>query len=291
MKNKINSILTTTLRHCFDNGKLNQTPLPDYTVEVPNHSDHGHFATNLPLTLASSQRRRPTEIAQIIVDHLMDSEDILKKVDIAGPGFINFTIRTEQWHKFLAQIIALRKDYGRSLQGNGERVLVEYVSANPTGPLHLGQGRGAALGDTLCRILTHCDYRVTREFYINDAGRQIQLLGESIYSRWKQMSDPGHPFPENAYHGDYIVELAKEISNQIDLDGLTQDEAIAHCAEYGKEKLLHEIKRDLVDFGMTFDVWYSETDLFSSGLLDKSLETIKGTGYLYEKDEIGRAHV
>ena len=149
MKNKINNILTTTLQHCFDNGKLNQTPLPDYTVEVPNHSDHGHFATNLPLTLASSQRRRPTEIAQIIVDHLMDSEDILKKVDIAGPGFINFTIRTEQWHKFLAQIIALRKDYGRSLQGNGERVLVEYVSANPTGPLHLGHGRGAALGDTL----------------------------------------------------------------------------------------------------------------------------------------------
>lgn len=284
MKNKINNILTTTLQHCFDNGKLNQTPLPDYTVEVPNHSDHGHFATNLPLTLASSQRRRPTEIAQIIVDHLMDSEDILKKVDIAGPGFINFTIRTEQWHKFLAQIIALKKDYGRSLQGNGERVLVEYVSANPTGPLHLGHGRGAALGDTLCRILAHCDYRVTREFYINDAGRQIQLLGESIYSRWKQMSDPGHPFPENAYHGDYIVELAKEISNQIDLDGLTQDEAIAHCAEHGKEKLLHEIKRDLVDFGMTFDVWYSETDLFSSGLLDKSLETIKGTGYLYEKD-------
>jgi len=284
MKNKINNILITTLQRCFENGKLNQTPMPDYTVEVPNHSDHGHFATNLPLTLASSQRRPPAEIAGVIVDHLMDSEGILEKVDIAGPGFINFTIRIEQWHKFLAQIIALRNDYGRSLQGNAERVLVEYVSANPTGPLHLGHGRGAAVGDTLCRILAHCDYRVTREFYINDAGRQIQLLGESIYSRWKQMSDPGYPFPENAYHGDYIVELAEEISDQIDLDGLTQDEAIAYCAEQGKEKMLHEIKRDLVDFGMTFDVWYSETDLFSSGLLEKSLETIKGTGYLYEKD-------
>ena len=284
MKNKVRNILTTTLQHCFDNGKLNQTLIPDYTVEVPNHSDHGHFATNLPLTLASSQRRPPTEIAGIIVDHLMDSENFLEKVDIAGPGFINFTIKIEQWHKFLAQIITLKKDYGRSLQGNGERVLVEYVSANPTGPLHLGHGRGAAVGDTLCRILAYCDYRVTREFYINDAGRQIQLLGESIYSRWKQMSNPDHPFPENAYHGDYIVELAKEISDQIDLDELTQDEAIAYCAEHGKEKMLHEIKRDLVDFGMTFDVWYSETDLFSSGLLEKSLETIKGTGYLYEKD-------
>ncbi len=284
MKNKIHSILTTTLQHCFDKGKLNQTPLPDYTVEVPNHSDHGHFGTNLPLTLAPFQRCRPTEIAQILVDHLMDSEDILQKVEIAGPGFINFTIRTEQWHKFLAQIIALKEDYGHSLQGNGEKVLVEYVSANPTGPLHLGHGRGAVLGDALCRILAYCDYHVTREFYINDAGRQIQLLGESIYSRWKQMSDRDHPFPENAYHGDYIVELAKEIASQTDLDGMTQDQAIAHCAKLGKEKVLQEIKRDLADFGMTFDVWYSETDLFSSGLLDKSLETIKGTGYLYEKD-------
>jgi arginyl-tRNA synthetase len=284
MKDKIYTILTTTLQHCFDNGKLNQTPLPDYTVEVPNHSDHGHFATNLPLALSSSQRRRPIEIAQIIVGHLTDSEGILQKVDIADPGFINFTVRIEQWHKFLAQIIALKNDYGRSLQGNGERVLVEYVSANPTGPLHLGHGRGAALGDTLCRILAHCDYRVTREFYINDAGRQIQLLGESIYSRWKQMSDRYYPLPENAYHGDYIVELAKEISIQTDLDGLTQDQAIARCAKLGKENVLKEIKNDLADFGMTFDVWYSEADLFSSGLLDKSLETIKGTGYLYEKD-------
>jgi arginyl-tRNA synthetase len=214
----------------------------------------------------------------------MDSEAILEKVEIAGPGFINFTIRPEQWHQFLVQIIALKRDYGRSLQGKGVKVLVEYVSANPTGPLHLGHGRGAAVGDTLCRILSHCDYRVTREFYINDAGRQIQLLGESIYSRWKQMSDPNCSFPENAYHGDYIIELAKEISTQVDLDGLTQDEAIAYCAEQGKEKMLNEIKRDLVDFGMTFDVWYSETDLFSSGLLEKALETIKGTGYLYEKD-------
>jgi arginyl-tRNA synthetase len=284
MKSNINHILTTTLQHCFNNGSLRQTPLPDYTVEVPNHSDHGHFATNLPLTLASSQKRRPTEIAQIIVDHLIDPGNILQKVDIAGPGFINFTIRTQQWHKFLAQIIALKKDYGRSLQGNGKKVLVEYVSANPTGPLHLGHGRGAALGDTLCRILAHCDYQVTREFYINDAGQQIQLLGESIYVRWKQTLDPDHPFPENAYHGDYIVELAKEISTQIDLEALTQDEAISCCAREGKKKMLDEIKKDLFDFGMTFDVWYNETDLFSSGLLDESLETMKGAGHLYEKD-------
>lgn len=284
MKSNINHILSTTVANCFDNGKLNQTPLPDYTVEVPNHTDHGHFATNLPLTLASSQRRRPTEIARIIVDHLTDPEGMIEKVEIAGPGFINFFIKTEQWHRFLAQIIQSDRDFGRSRQGDGEKVLVEYVSSNPTGPLHLGHGRGAALGDTLCRILSHCGYGVTREFYINDAGNQIQLLGESIYSRWKQMSNPDHPFPENAYHGDYIVDLAKEISGKCDLEGLPQDEAVTLCATHGKEKMLDEIKKDLGDFGMTFDVWYSETDLFSSGLLDESLEKLKDTGRLYEKD-------
>ncbi len=284
MKAKIDQILTLTVQHCFENGSLNQTILPDYTVEVPNHSDHGHFATNLPLTLASSQRRRPTEIAQVIVDNLIDPEDILEKVDIASPGFINFSVRTEQWHKFLAQIIALKKDYGHSHQGNGQKVLVEYVSANPTGPLHVGHGRGAALGDTLCRILSHCGYHVTREFYINDAGQQIQLLGESIYSRWRQMSDQDYPFPDNAYHGDYVVDLAEEISKEAHLKELTQGEAIAYCSAIGKDKMLDEIKGDLADFGITFDVWYSETELFNSGLLDQTLEMIRRTGHLYEKD-------
>ena len=284
MKTKIDHILTTTVQHCFKNGSLNQTVLPDYTVEVPNHSDHGHFATNLPLTLASSQRQRPTETAQVILDNLIDPENMLEKVDIAGPGFINFTVRAEQWHKFLAQIIALKKDYGRSHQGNGQKVLVEYVSANPTGPLHVGQGRGAALGDALCRILSYCGYHVTREYYINDAGQQVRLLGESIYSRWRQMSDPDYPFPENAYHGDYVVDLAEEISKEAHLVELTQGEAITHCSRIGKEKMLDEIKRDLADFGMTFDVWYSETELFDSGLLDQALEMIRRTGHLYEKD-------
>jgi arginyl-tRNA synthetase len=284
MKAKIDQILTATVQHCFENGSLNQTILPDYTVEVPNHSAHGHFATNLSLTLASSQRRRPTEIAQVIVDNLMDPENILEKVDIAGPGFINFSVRAEQWHKFLAQIVALKKDYGRSHRGNGQKVLVEYVSANPTGPLHVGHGRGAALGDTLCRILSHCGYHVTREFYINDAGQQIQLLGESIYSRWRQMSDPDYPFPQNAYHGDYVVDLAGEISKEVHLKKLTQVEAITYCSAFGKDKMLDEIKRDLADFGMIFDVWYSEAELFNSGLLDQTLERIRRTGYLYEMD-------
>ena len=284
MKSKLDNILRATIQYCFEKGRLDKTPLPDYVIEVPNNPDHGHFATNLPLTLAASQKRRPTEIAQIMVDHLVDNENILERVDIAGPGFINLIIKTEEWHKLLAEIIVRGRDYGRSHLGNGEKILVEYVSANPTGPLHLGHGRQAALGDTLCRILSFSGYDVVREFYINDTGQQMRLLGESIYTRWKQISDPTHPFPENGYHGDYIVDLAREISDEVDLEKLTLDEAITECTERGREKMLDEVKRDLADFGTTFDVWYSESDLYVSGLLNESLELIRRKGQLYEKD-------
>ena len=284
MKRALDNIIKTTIQRCFEQEKLRETPLPDYVIEVPNNPDHGHFATNLPLALASSQKRKPIEIAGIIVKHLEDDGHLLEKVEIAGPGFINFIIRTEQWQKFLAKIIAMGMKYGRSDLGEGERILMEYVSANPTGPLHLGHGRGAALGDTLCRILTFSGYEVVREFYINDTGQQMRLLGESIYSRWKQMSDPDYPFPENGYHGEYILDLANEVVGENDLERMRPDEAVAHCAERGKERMLEEIKRDLADFRTRFDVWYSESDLFASGLLDESLETIRKKGQLYEKD-------
>jgi arginyl-tRNA synthetase len=284
MKRALDHIINETIQRCFEKEKLRATPLPDYVIEVPNNPDHGHFATNLPLALAASQKRKPIEIAEIIVEHLEDDGHLLERVEIAGPGFINFIIRTEQWQKFLAEIIEMGRNYGRSERGTGERILAEYVSANPTGPLHLGHGRGAALGDTLCRILTYSGYEVVREFYINDTGQQMRLLGESIYSRWRQMSDPDYPFPENGYHGEYILDLAKEVGGEIDLGKMGQDEAVAHCAERGKEKMLEEIKRDLADFRAGFDFWYSESDLYASGLLDESLETIRQKGQLYEKD-------
>ena len=208
MKRKLDILLKEALRKCFEAGKLKETSLPEYVIEVPNNSSHGHFATNLPLVLATSQRRRPRDLATVIVDNLEDRDRLIEKADIAGPGFINFTITAQHWQKFLADILVLGTDFGRSAMGAGQKVLVEFVSANPTGPLHLGHGRGAALGDTLCRILSFCGFDVSREFYINDAGRQVRLLGESIWSRWKQQSDPGVPFPENGYHGEYIRELA-----------------------------------------------------------------------------------
>ena len=284
MKKKIGHILKDTIQVCFEKGLFKRCPLPDYLIEIPNNPDHGHFATNLPLTLASSLKKKPAEIARIIINNLEDNEAILEKVETAGPGFINFRVKTCEWQKFLAGIVRLDGSYGASDSGSGEKVLMEFVSANPTGPLHLGHGRGAALGDTICRILSFCGYNVVREFYINDSGQQVRLLGESIFSRWKQITDPGYPFPENGYHGDYINDLAIKISEE-DLSSLESDKAIETCMELGKNKILDEIKRDLELFRVNFDVWYNESDLFSTGLVEKALKEMMARGEIYEKDD------
>jgi arginyl-tRNA synthetase len=284
VKDKLNALLTNTINNCFEKGVLLKSSLPEYVIEIPNNPDHGHFATNLPLTLSSIQKRNPREIASIIVDNLIDEEHFIERFEVAGPGFINFWIRPDEWLRVLSDIVSLRHNYARSRIGNGQKVLVEFVSANPTGPLHLGHGRGAALGDTLCRILSFCGYEVVREFYINDAGQQIRLLGESIFSRYKQMNDPEYPFPENGYHGGYISELAGKISEENHLHNMSEEEATHFCAQKGRELMLEEIKRDLSYFRVGIDIWFSENELFGNGLLHDTLETIRKTGRLYEKD-------
>jgi arginyl-tRNA synthetase len=284
MKRALKGLLESALRKGFQNGTFDEVPLPNFVIEVPNNSDHGHFATNLPLILASSLRRRPAQIAEEIVDHLEDANSMLDRVEVAGPGFINFTVAREEWFRLLAGIVSSRDDYGRSVIGAGRKIMVEFVSANPTGPLHLGHGRGAALGDTLCRILAFTGHGVAREFYINDAGQQVRLLGESIYSRWKQMSDPDYPFPEDGYHGGYITDLAEDISRETDLSSLQPQEATARCTDLGKQRMLEEIKRDLVDFRVFFDVWFSESDLYASGGVEEALNMIREKGQIYEKD-------
>jgi arginyl-tRNA synthetase len=284
MKKKLDRLLQEALRKSVEAGKIGEVSLPEYVIEVPNNSNHGHFATNLPLVLAASQKKRPRDLATVIVQNLEDGEKLIEKVDIAGPGFINFTITSTQWQNLLGELLALGADYGRSAVGAGQKVLVEFVSANPTGPLHLGHGRGAALGDTLCRILDFTGHDVMREFYVNDAGQQVRLLGESVYSRWRQTADPGYPFPENGYHAEYIGDLAREISREVDLGTLTPEEAIVRCARFAKERMLEEIKKDLADFRVGFDTWSSESDLYASGLIDRTLQSLREKGELYEQE-------
>jgi arginyl-tRNA synthetase len=283
MKEKIAEILTDTVDLCFRKGYLNEMPLPKFVIEIPNNPDHGDFATNLAMAIASSQRRAPREIAEVIIAHLVDADQIIAKVEIGGAGFINFFLATEQWHKQLLRILELADDYGRNELGKNKKIMVEFVSANPTGPLHLGHGRGAALGDSLCRFLEFSGYKVSREFYVNDGGQQITLLGESIYSRLKQRSDPSYPFPPDGYQGEYIQELTDDLAKE-GLNKFDNREAVEVLSTLGKERMLKEIRQCLTNFRVSFDLWFKESSLYSSGKIDHMLHLVEDKGLLYEDD-------
>lgn len=276
-------MLLSTLEHCFENDILVKTDLPDFTLEIPKNPEHGHFATNLAMMLASSQRKSPKVIAGTILDNLKDREKILESSEIAGPGFMNFKIRSREWCKVLSSVVESREHYGRNDTGEGKKILVEFVSANPTGPLHLGHGRGAAIGDTLCRILSFCGYEVVREFYINDAGLQIRMLGESVFARFRQKGNPEYPFPEDGYRGGYIADLADIITKETNLEPFSEEDAVSTCSQKGKEIMLKEIEEDLERFRVSFDVWFSESDLHRSGLLESTLKSLHEKGQLYEE--------
>ena len=283
MRDEIEKILENAIDRSIQKGELKSCSQP-IIVEFPSRPEHGHFATNIAMGLASSEKKPPRQIASVIIKNMEDEEGILEKVDIAGPGFINFWVRKDAWYRTIKTVLSRGKEFGKQDIGKGKRVNIEFVSANPTGPLHVGHARGAALGDTLCRIMDFLGYDVTREFYINDAGVQIRLLGESIYSRWKQFLEPDYQFPENGYHGTYVLDLAKNISGEADLQDMEREEAIEFCAQKGKAIMLEQIKRDLSDFGVRFDVWFSEKGLYDSGLLNKVLKELEEKGVLYRKE-------
>ncbi len=284
MKRKIAAILRDTLDLCFKEGYLENMPLPEFVIEIPNNPDHGNFATNLAMTMASEQRSSPRGIAETIIAHLVDGDHLIARAEIGGAGFINFFVATEQWHNQLLGILELTDDYGRNRLGRDEKIMVEFVSANPTGPIHLGHGRGAALGDSLCRILEFSGYDVSSEFYVNDGGQQVTLLGESIYSRWRQRSDPSYPFPPDGYQGEYIQELALDLAKERSLDGLDAREAVELLSKLGKERMLKEIRECLADFRVSFDLWFKESSLYSSGKIDQTLQLLENKGLLYEDE-------
>jgi arginyl-tRNA synthetase len=211
---------------------------------------------------------------------------MLSKVEIAGPGFINFFIKDSFWHQVLLEIYQQGAKYGNSDLGAGQKVQVEFVSANPTGPLHIGHGRGAALGDALANLLTATGHEVVREYYINDVGNQILTLGKSLYFRLRELRGEGIEFPEDGYQGGYMKDLARDYLAQ----GRpvppvpAHEETLIELGRYAGEEILKGIKKDLNDFGVRFNHWFSEMELFREGLVDQSLRLLKKRGYLKEKD-------
>ncbi|MBA4548082.1 arginine--tRNA ligase [Thermoactinomyces intermedius] len=267
-------------------GLAEEKEIPEILLEVPREKEHGDWATNLAMQLTKVARRNPREIAAKIVEHLDKEKNHIEKIEIAGPGFINFFLDRSFLVDVLDEIDRQKEKYGYSPAGKNEKVNVEFCSANPTGSLHLGHARGSAVGDALCNLLEAAGYDVTREYYINDAGNQIHMLALSLEARYLEQLGQPVSFPENGYRGQDIIDLAKELVEQEGdrLLKIDREERIQKLREYGKKRLLDKIREDLARYRVKFDVWFSETSLYESGAVEETLKALKERGYTYEKD-------
>ena len=257
-------------------------------VERPRDPKMGDYSTNIAMRLAKSLHKKPVDIANELIEVLKKNLTEASEVSVAGPGFINFKINESALSACINQIIDAGKDYGKSEFGKHEKLLVEYVSANPTGDLHCGHARGAAWGDALCRILSEAGFDVTREYYVNDAGNQIDMLAESMYSRYCELFGVEYPLPENGYHAQDIVEVAKKIK---ELDGdkwLNKDrsEWVEYFKDEGIEMKLDAIRKDLDLFRVHFDSWMHERFFYqdNAARINQCIESLKQKGLTYEKD-------
>jgi arginyl-tRNA synthetase len=316
LKPQLEQLLASALSSLTGSVLPEPPPAGAATVERTRDPRHGDFATNVALRLAKSAASPPRQLAERIVAALPASP-IVKRIEIAGAGFINFHLAAEAYARELASIHELGERYGRSNLGGGERVLVEFVSANPTGPLHVGHGRQAAYGATLANLLSAAGFDVSREYYINDAGRQVDILAVSVWVRYLEACGERLPFPENGYRGDYVRALAAKLRSiegerlrrpaAAVLAGLPADapagdkeahidaliararesigaEAFARVLDFSLEEMLGDIRDDLEQFGVRFDRWYSERALENSGAIDRTLAQLERDGRLYRKD-------
>ena len=286
MKTKLKQIIRQAAEAAYAAGALNSGDFAPVEVETPKHGAHGDLATNFAMLNASAQKMAPRKIAEAVLHHLADPEGIIAQTEIAGPGFINFFISQTAWHPFLEEIHEKDTAYGASGIGAGQKVQVEFVSANPTGPLHVGHGRGAVVGDTVAALLDFCGYVVSREYYINDSGKQIQTLGRSVYLRCLEASGRAIDFPEDCYQGDYIKEIADAVSaeNGEWIRSEEPEAAIAYLARHAGTKILEGIREDLTVLGVGFDNWFSEQSLYDSNKVENGILELQAQGLVYEKD-------
>ena len=271
-------------------GRIVESFVPDGGVSVqlerPRNPEHGDLSTNLALLLAKRVGQKPQAVAQEIIDRLDLASAGLSAAEIAGPGFINFRFAHHSLQANLASILEAGPRFGRSDLAERHRVQVEFVSANPTGPLHVAHGRGAALGDGIASLLAWTGHDVDREFYVNDAGLQIQRLGESLEARWRQLHGEGADIPEGGYHGEYLVDLAKMVDEEEGemLSAMGLDERVTFLRYWGSRKLREQQEADLREFGVLFDAWYSEQGLYQEGKVQETLDALKERGATYEAD-------
>ncbi|HQO81735.1 MAG TPA: arginine--tRNA ligase [Deltaproteobacteria bacterium] len=286
MKEQVSALLRKALQELMAQGAIPGCDLESLSVSVPSRKEFGDFSTNIAMVLASQTKRRPREIAEIIQESMAGLHDVFDRVEIAGPGFINFSVTPKMWVRVLHTILEEKERFGTSGFGKGKKVQVEFVSANPTGPLHVGHGRGAAVGDTLARVLRAAGFEVESEYYINDVGNQMNILGLSVFCRYRELFGQETPFPENGYKGEYIRDIARKL---IDLRGeellaLPKDEAIALCRKFAAEIILDGIREDLELFNVHFDHWFSESTLYRDHKVEHTMDFLKDRDLSYEAD-------
>ncbi len=256
------------------------------TLEPPKKQAFGELASNLALVLSKEAGLKPRDLAAVFRENLLQTASELKDIEIAGPGFMNFFFKPEFWQQTVAEVLEKGEEYGAPARGQGKKVLVEFVSANPTGPLHVGHGRGAAVGDSLCRILRFAGYQVDAEYYLNDAGRQMRILAGAIQIRYRQLCGLDVELPADFYQGEYILDLARELFDEHGRGLLEapEQEVLDICRAKGQDRILAGIQQDLEAFKVVFDCWFSEKKLIESLAVEKTLEEMLASGLAYEHD-------
>ncbi|PLS03895.1 arginine--tRNA ligase [Neobacillus cucumis] len=267
-------------------GLAAEEQIPDVILEIPKEKAHGDYSTNMAMQLARVAKKAPRMIAEALVANFDHSKASIEKIELAGPGFINFYMNNAYLTDLIPTVLQAGDKYGETTVGNREKVQVEFVSANPTGDLHLGHARGAAVGDSLSNILAKAGYDVSREYYINDAGNQINNLALSVEARYFQALGMDKEMPEDGYHGADIIGIGKALAEEFGdkYVNVADEERFEFFREYGLKYEMAKLKQDLEDFRVGFDVWYSETSLYKNGKIDEALAALRKTGYIYEQD-------
>ena len=285
LKEKLVTCLQQAIIKAQKENSLLAVALPEIIIEHPQNPEHGDFASGIPLKLARTMKLPPLTIAKRITEHILPPPEI-DKFFVAPPGFINFTLSNDWLAKQIDSILAAGKAYANLTLGEGKHIQIEFVSVNPTGPLHVGHGRGAVLGSTLANILTAAGYCVEREYLLNDAGNQINIFSHSLYARYQQYLGNEINMPTNGYLGNYMIDLAKEITKETGNKFLTlpQEEAASQLGEIGVSKMIEEIKQDLQLINVEFDTWFSEKSLYRKKQYQQTMELLQKGAYILKKD-------
>lgn len=259
--------------------------ISDVSIERTQNSSFGHYTTSVAFNLAKSLKKNPNELAKTIMEKIDNSLDYISSIDVKG-GFINFTLKPKAFHSVIREILEEKGNYGKSKEGLGKKVQVEFISANPSGPLHIGHGRGGALGDVLANIFSWFGYDVVREFYINDMGTQMELLARSVEARMLELLGKPFAIPEEGYHGEYVKDIAKLAIEKFGVDvwELSEEDRLKRLKDFAEEIILEWQREDLEIFGISFDCWFKESTLHKKNLLYEVLNILTEKGYTYEKD-------